>query len=83
MSYPFNKSRSFFNCPSDCPQRKPACQSHCRTYLDKKEEWDASKAAERANVDVKDYVRHSIEKTMDSKAKRNRSNRGIIWFRKR
>lgn len=72
MSYPFNKSRRFFNCPPNCPERKPACQAHCRTYLDKKEEWDALMAAERKRKESCSYTIDCVLKNKDKEAKRKR-----------
>lgn len=47
MGHQYWNSRRFFNCPPNCPKRKPACQDHCQTYLEKRAEWDALMAAER------------------------------------
>lgn len=70
MSNPFNKFRSFFDCPANCPERKPACQAHCERYLKKKEQWDALKAAERERKECDSHTIECILKNRDQAAKK-------------
>ena len=65
--------RCFFNCPPDCPERKPGCQDHCRTYLDKKEEWDALKAAERKRKEAATLTIENIVRKKDVQARIRRN----------
>lgn len=69
----FWSSRCFFNCPPDCPKRKPACQDHCKTYLDKRAELDALNAAERKRKDAAVGTIATLVKKKDSQAKLRRN----------
>jgi hypothetical protein len=67
----------------DCPHRYPGCHDHCDSYGRAKEEHEKIKAMRNPDDSVRCYVNRNIERTMDSKAKRARANKGISWFRKR
>ena len=65
----FWSSRCFFNCPPDCPKRKPGCQDHCKTYLDKRAELDALNAAERKRKEAATLTIEAITRKKDVQAK--------------
>lgn len=66
-------SRYFFDCKPDCPKRKPGCQDHCRTYLDKRAELDALNEAERKRKEAGILATISSVKRKDAQARLRRN----------
>ena len=73
MSHQYCSSRRFFNCPPNCPNRKPACQDHCPTYLEKRAEWDALMAAEKKRKAGAAITIETLTKKKDSQARLRRN----------
>lgn len=60
----------FLFCPPDCPDRKPACHSHCEKYRKRKAEYERLKAIEDKEREGRVYVAQSIRRRKDRVAKR-------------
>lgn len=73
MASTFNKCRYFFDCPPNCPKRKPACQSHCDTYLKKRAELDAINAEARKKKEASIYIAENVANKRDRIAKIKRA----------
>ena len=69
----FNCQRHFFDCPPDCPKRKPACHSHCDTYLKKRAELDELNATEKKRKAIDRYTIEQVVKYRNEKAIKDRN----------
>lgn len=72
---------SFFNCPPDCPKRKPGCQDHCDTYLTAKVKHDARKKEYYGDRDIRQYIAEKNCKARDIDAKHRKDSRSTKWSR--
>ena len=68
--YNFNRYRTVFDCPPNCPDRKPGCQDRCKTHAEQKARYEALKAAERGKVEAGRYVSEQVGKSRDAAVKR-------------
>ena len=75
---------NYFECCYKCvaPKRYPGCSGKCPEYVEARAKFDADKARANADSSAKAYTYNNVGKIMDSKAKRDRNNRGHKWFRK-
>lgn len=73
----FNRSRSIFNCPPNCPGRKPGCHDHCDTYLEKRALQDRINADRRRKREIDCYQIESVMTARDIKAKKRRDNKNF------
>lgn len=81
MRTSFNKSRQFFHCPPNCPDRKPACQDHCPIHAKDKAEYEKLKAAEYKKKLVDYYVTDRIANDHDARTKKKKSFGKSNWRR--
>lgn len=72
MGKSFKKSQYFFDCPPDCPKRRPACQDHCDTYLKKRAELDEINRQRRLKYEASAYICESVKKKQDRIARLRR-----------
>ena len=72
MAKSFNKSRYFFDCPPDCPKRKPACHDHCKIYQEKRAELDEINRQRKLKYEATAYVSESVIKKRDRMARTRR-----------
>lgn len=76
----FNKSRTVFDCPPNCPERKPACQDHCERYAEKRALHDELMAKEKQRRDVENYIRGGHMKANDLWVKRRKNKRRYFGY---
>ena len=62
-----------FTC-KDCPDRHRACHDTCGKYKRERAEWDAKKAAKRAEEEKWVYISESIKKRKNRDAKYEKKN---------
>lgn len=79
----FNRSRGFFTCPPNCPDRKPACQDHCETYARDKARHDEYRAKEQRKHEVDQYVITAHAKKLDDREKSRKAFSGHYWAKRR
>lgn len=78
----FNRSRSVFTCPPNCPDRKPACQDHCERYARDKAKHEEIKAAEQKYRDVGQYIVSARAKKFDARVKSRKGFAGYNWAKR-
>ena len=62
---------NYFECCMPCkpPKRYPGCSGKCPEYKEARARYDADKAKQNADKEIKYYTNHSCAETMDRIAK--------------
>lgn len=68
-NHPWRERRRMFNCPPNCPKRKPGCQDHCDIYAKDRAEWDKHRATERVQENLDIYTNKRMARYMDRMAR--------------
>lgn len=74
-NHPWRTNKVYFNCPPNCPNRKPGCQDHCERYAKDRAIYNEHKRIERDRKKLDHYVCAKLAQNKEEQLHREKHKR--------